>query len=189
MVKLTDWEQKLSNSYYSAIKKWGRVCYFIMGNGGSGTRLTQRIIGSAPQVHNDGIPGFVSRQNMGDWRHMTAKKIVLKRDGGWQPQVNLNKVSADLRKAHWNIYWIFTLRRPARYEMIGKPQRLIEYMQAVLPQDLFVIWDNSLLFLDPGRFLKEMGILLNIDLSKFKEKIYNADDKWLAYHGINGGTE
>jgi len=188
-IELTEWEQKLSDNYRDKLSGWGKICYFIMGNAGSGTRLAQRIIGSSPNVYNDGIPGFKSRQDMGDWRNINAKRIVFKRDGGWQPRVNLNKVSGDLRKAYWNIYWIFTIRRPARYELHGKPQRIIEYMQSVMPQDLFVIWDSSLLFAEPARFLGEMEQLLNLDFSAFNEEIYNADDKWLEFHNVNGGTE
>ena len=159
-----------------------RVCYFIMGAGGSGTRLVQRIIATDPDVKDNGVPGFLSRSKMGNWRY-EVDKIVLKRDDGWSPPVNLAKISSKLRKGYYNIFWVFTIRRPARFELAGKNQGIKDYWEAVLENDRYVIWDNSLLFLDPKNYLTEMGLVLGLDLSN-AEEIRNEDTKHLIREGI-----
>ena len=167
----------------SVLKTWGKVCYFIMGNAGSGTRLVTNIIGSVDGVlHN---PGRLNgRIDMNDWRGENADKVVIKRDGGYQPTPHLDKISANIRKGR-RIFWIFTIRRPSRYEIYGKPQKMPEYMRAVESDDLWIIWDNSLMFLDPQNFLKEMGRVLLLDFPKDLYKIVrNEDEKWLHDFGI-----
>ena len=47
-----------------------------------------------------------------------------------------------------------------------------------------VFWDTSLLMLDTKNYLAEMEKVLNLNFSAFKEEIYNADKKWLEFHGL-----
>jgi hypothetical protein len=51
-------------------------------------------------------------------------------------------------------------------------------MECVGIQDKFVMWDSSLMFLDPKNYLTEMGKVLGLDFSN-AEEIYNADKKWM----------
>lgn len=160
----------------ATLKTWGKICYFVMGNAGSGTRLVTRIIGNAPGVL-DNASRLNANVNMNKWRGETADKVVIKRDGSYQPTPYLDVIAGNIRKAR-RLFWVFTIRRPSRYEIYGKPQRLPEYMAAVEPEDLWVVWDNSLLYLDPENYLKEMSQVLLLDLSG-AEAIRNEDKKWM----------
>jgi hypothetical protein len=138
-----------------------------------------RIIGSAPGVWSDQRE-INERDSMNNWLNMDDKqRFVIKRDGAWEsPPVRLSHLSGKIRDGGYAIFWVFTIRRPAKYECYGTFQRLPQYFQAVLPEDLYVIWDSSLLFLDPDNYLKEMGVIMDLDLSN-AEEIKNPDLKWI----------
>jgi hypothetical protein len=159
-----------------------KTCYFVYGTNGSGTRLVTRIIASSPGVKNDGIPGFKSRMKMGNWRYEAAGNIVLKRDSGLATPVNLLKVGKELRQGGFNIFWVFTIRRPARFELQGQSQKLHDFLRDISPaNDRYIIWDNSLLFWDTENYLKEMEKVLGLNFSAFDEQIENPDLKWMKY--------
>lgn len=176
-------EDRLREQRFKQLRR-RKICYFVYGNEGSGTRLAQRIIASDPTVYDDGVPGFVSTMKMNSWKQVFRKKdkIVVKRDGGWQPPVDLRRTSQKIREFAL-VHWIWTLRRPAKFELGGKPQRFNEYLRSVGPGDLFCFWDNSLLFVDPENFLNEMALTLNLNFSTFNEEIFNPDIKYLKHWG------
>lgn len=151
-----------------------------MGNNGSCTRLVQRIIASAPDVDGN-MNRWNSRVDCDDWSYEQAPKISFKRDTA-HPQNDIPKIANGIRKGY-DIFWIFTIRRPARYETRGIKQDIGRFWGPVQPEERYIIWDSSLMMLDPDNYLKEMGRVLDLDLSN-AECIVNADLKWMR--GENG---
>ena len=101
-----------------------------------------------------------------------------KHDSGMGTDQSLDVISGKIRRGGYKIFWIFLIRRPSKYELTNQWQPLHKYMKAVLPNERYIIWDSSLMFLDPDNYLMEMGQFLNLDFSE-AEEIYNADEKWL----------
>lgn len=165
-------------------KNWGilRLCYFIMGNAGSCTRLVSRILCSDKSIKTWGsidpkTPLFETVKS-DNFDGLGNCRIAFKHDGGMGKQDSLKVLSEKIRKGGFDIFWIFLIRRPAKYELREYQQPLNKYMECVNPNDKYVIWDSSLMFLDAKRYLNEMGLVLGLDFSN-AEEIYDADKKWI----------
>ena len=116
-----------------------------------------------------------------DFHKIEHDKIAWKHDSGMGTPKSLEVISGKIRKGGYSIFWIFSIRRPGKFELRGYNQSLIEHMKGVKREDQYVIWDCSLMFLDADNYLKEMGMVLDLDLSK-AEEIKNPDEKWIKVH-------
>jgi hypothetical protein len=166
-----------------------------MGNAGSCTKLVARILWSDPEIKqwasisnddsgqhgnraNDGGPSLFKCLADDSFLKNMYNKIVWKHDGGMGTPQSLEVISKKIRRGDYDIFWVFLIRRPSKYELRGYEQPLRIYMESVKPGDKYIIWDSSLMFLDPDNFLEEMGKVLELDLSG-AEAIQNVDLKWM----------